>query len=274
MKFTTIANARKQTGLSYLGSINSSAKMIKNQKVSDNYTYILYLAPAKTSGYEVCSHSTIECRRGCLNTSGRAAVEIYSSRSVIKDARIKKTRLFFEHQEFFMEWVIAEMLMYQRKAKKDGFYFSARLNGTSDIDWQNVRYKGLTIFEIFPEVAFYDYTKNSNKYINKPANYHLTFSYTGRNESKCKLLLERGFNIAVVFNVHDANNLPKTLWGYEVINGDLTDLRTSDPSPCIVGLKFKRIADKKVMKEVTKSMFVIQPNDIRCNEHIIINVQQ
>jgi len=33
----------------------------------------------------------------------------------------------------------------------------------------------------------------------------------------------------------------------------------------IVGLKFKHIANKEVEKEVIKSCFVVQPNDVRCN---------
>ena len=72
MKFTTIQQAKIQTGLSYLGNINISAKMIKNKKINHEYTYLIYLSPAKTSGYNVCTHSTNECRLGCLATSGHA----------------------------------------------------------------------------------------------------------------------------------------------------------------------------------------------------------
>jgi len=64
MKFTTISKTRKELGIAYLGNINISAKLIKNMKVSGNYTYSIYLAPASTSGYNVCSHSTHECRLG------------------------------------------------------------------------------------------------------------------------------------------------------------------------------------------------------------------
>lgn len=133
MIFTTIGQAKKLTGLSYLGNINSSAKIIKNMKVSNNYTNIIYLASANTSGYNVCSHSTSECRKGCLSTSGRVKMET-SNKHTITNARIKKTKLFFEDRQFFMNWMIAEIEMYMKKAKKDGYDFSVRLNGTSDID--------------------------------------------------------------------------------------------------------------------------------------------
>ena len=34
-----------------------------------------------------------------------------------------------------------------------------RLNGTSDIKWENVKYNNQTIFELFHDIQFYDYTK-------------------------------------------------------------------------------------------------------------------
>lgn len=265
MIFTTIAAAKRQTGLSYLGSVNASAKLKKNGIKSHQYTYGLYLAPASTSGYNVCPFSTPECRKGCLATSGRGGMDITSGRNQIKNARIKKTRLFYEHPEFFMSWLIAEIKTAQKKAIKDGFYFSVRLNCTSDIDWQNVKVDGKNIFEIFPDVTFYDYTKNPNKFANKPDNYHLTLSYTGRNWQSCKAALHAGFNVAMVFNVKNEADLPATFDGYNIVNGDLTDYRVDDSKGIIVGLKWKNIADRQAEKEVLQSCFVIQPGDIGCN---------
>ncbi|MDZ7785966.1 MAG: hypothetical protein U5L95_02485 [Candidatus Saccharibacteria bacterium] len=111
---------------------------------------------------------------GCLNTSGRVAVEEFSGKCTILNARIKKTKLFYEQPEFFMQWLIADIEAKQVKAQKDGYFFSVRLNCTSDIDWENVRVNGQNIFEIFPDVQFYDYTKNANKFNNLAPNYHLT----------------------------------------------------------------------------------------------------
>jgi hypothetical protein len=260
MKFTTIADAKRQTGLSYLGTINASAKLLKNGKVSQQYTYGLYLAPAKVSGYNTCSHSTPECRMGCLNTSGRAGIEEFSGKTMIHDARVKKTKLFFEETAFFMQWMIAELKTNQQKAKVDGFGFSARINCTSDIDWANVRVDGRNIFQIFPDVNFYDYTKNPNKFNDKPLNYHLTLSYTGRNWTECKAVLEAGYNIAMVFNVKSETELPLTYNGYKVVNGDLTDYRIDDAKGIIVGLKWKRIANRIAEKKVLNSCFVVKPN--------------
>lgn len=264
MEFTTIASAKRLTGLSYIGGVNISAKMIKNQKVSGNLTYVIYLAPASESGFNVCEMSTPECRLGCLSTSGRAAMDIASGQNKIKNARIKKTKLFFEHQTFFMEWVIMELKRYQKQAETKGLNFSARLNGTSDIDWANVKYKDKTIFEMFPEVDFYDYTKNPTKFFGKPENYHLTFSYSGRNVIMSKKLLDKGNNVAVVFNVKKETELPKTFMGYKVVNGDETDYRPNDGKGVIVGLKWKNIANKEDNANIRKSVFVVQPTNSVC----------
>ena len=265
MKFTTIANAKKETGLSYLGGVSTSAKIMHSQEFSHQHTYAIYLSPSNLSGYNVCSHATKECKMGCLNTSGRAGIEIFSGATMISNARIKKTRLFYENTLYFLNWMMAEIRHYQKRAARMGFFFSVRLNATSDIDWANVLVDGKSIFQIFPEVNFYDYTKSHLKFIDKPSNYHLTYSFTGRNIEQCKQLLSQGHNIAVVFKVKHEIELPKYFMNHAVINGDLTDYRIDDAKGIIVGLKWKRIANRVNEKKILNSCFVIDPaNDIRC----------
>ena len=262
LKFTTISNARKQTKLSYLGGVNISQKIIKSQKVNSFMTYCLYLAPASTSGFNVCTNSTPECRKGCLATSGRAAVELWSNINKIHNCRINKTKLFHEQPSFFMDWLIAEIKSFQNKANKLGYGFAVRLNGTSDINWANVKHNGLNIFETLSDIQFYDYTKMPSKFYGIADNYHLTLSYTGHNWEVCKFILSMGFNVAMIFNVPNNKPLPKSYNGYDVVNGDLTDLRIKDAKGIIVGLHWKKIADKAVNEEIRNSVFVIQPNDV------------
>lgn len=264
MEFTTIASAKRLTGLSYIGGVNISAKMIKNQKVSNQLTYVIYMAPASVSGYNVCPNSTPECRLGCLSTSGRAAMSILAGDNKVMGARIKKSKLFNEHQTFFMDWLVMELKRYQKQAKDKGMFFSARLNGTSDIDWADIKHNGKNIFELFPEVDFYDYTKNPTKFVNLPENYHLTFSYSGRNTSICEKLISKGNNVAVVFNVKKETELPKTFTDFKVVNGDETDYRPNDGKGVIVGLKWKKIANKADNESIKQSVFVVQPTDERC----------
>ena len=129
LQFTTIGNAKKQTGLSYLGSVASSSKIAKGLKYNEA-TYILYLAPANQSGYEVCPMRTAECTAACLTESGHNRIDV--KKNAINKARIAKTKLFFEHREFFMTWLVLEITKAMFDADKKGYKFSVRINGTSD----------------------------------------------------------------------------------------------------------------------------------------------
>jgi hypothetical protein len=271
MNFVNRSQAVKQTGLSYLGGVNISAKIEKNKKVNMK-TFVIYLAPANLSGYNVCSHSTPECRMGCLNTSGRAGMEELAGKTKTADCRAKKTRLLIEQPNFFMNWLIAEIKAQKVLAEKDGFYFSIRLNGTSDVDWADIKLNGKNIFEIFPTIQFYDYTKNHNKFKTYVKNYHLTMSYTGRNWQVCEMLLQQNKNVAVVFDVKKGKPLPETFNGYKVVDGDITDYRPNDGKGVIVGLRWKVIANKEVNDYVRNSCFVVRPQKI--NGFITYNTKQ
>tara|TARA_Y100000389_G_C17134671_1_gene351937 strand:- start:104 stop:496 length:393 start_codon:yes stop_codon:yes gene_type:complete len=104
-----------------------------------------------------------------------------------------------------------------------------RLNGTTDIRWELIKIEGKNIFELFPNVQFYDYTKISNRKVADYPNYHLTWSYSNANPEYAKLLdkiIEGGMNVAVVFR----SEYKKSLWcTYPVVDGDKDDLRFLDP---------------------------------------------
>jgi hypothetical protein len=276
MKFTNRSQAKKTTNLTYLGGCGTSSKIKKNSKVLKIDTYVLYLAPHTMSGYNVCPLATKDCIKGCLNTSGRASLEILSGSSnesnIIK-ARIKKTKLFYENRTFFFDWLIAEITASKASSEAKGNEFAVRLNGTSDINWNAYKIKGKTIFQIFPTVQFYDYTKVVNRFNNIPDNYHLTFSYTGYNWSDCEKVLNMGYNVAAVFNIYKTYNmlaenivpLPTSYKGYNIIDGDITDYRPFDEKSTIVALRFKKIADKETASKVIKSRFVINPKSKDCS---------
>ena len=107
-QFTTKAEAKRLTGLSYLGLISKTVKHKKSKKYGE-LTYSLYLAPAKSSGYEVCPGRTKECTTLCLNESGMNTMIQNGKGDVINRSRITKTQLFFEDREFFMRWLIFEI---------------------------------------------------------------------------------------------------------------------------------------------------------------------
>jgi hypothetical protein len=116
-----------------------------------------------------------------------------------------------------------------------------RLNGTSDIRWER---EAPEVFAEFPSVQFYDYTKIPTRR-DLPANYHLTFSYSGANERYrefWRAAVDAGLNVAVVFR----KDLPDTFLGLPVVNGDESDIRPYDPTGVIVGLKAKGKAKRDV----------------------------
>jgi hypothetical protein len=241
MHFKSIAEAKRQTGLSYLGMVNSSAKHEKNAKYNE-MVYALYLAPASLSGYNVCPKSNAECRALCLHESGQNKMD----KGRITNSRIKKTKLFFEDRQFFMEWLVAEIRMHKKSAEKKGYHFSIRLNNTSDISPEQfhmeINGERKNVLQLFPDVQFYDYTKVDNRValLNKYNNYDLTFSFDGYNWDTCNKLLQRNVRVAVVFNYA----VPAVWNGYNVINGDMYDVRFKDDKNVIVGLKYKQVRNK------------------------------
>jgi len=259
-EFKTVSQAKKVTGISYLSGINTSAKIKKGDKLGIK-TSVLYLSPAKTSGYNTCPFATKECKIGCLNTSGRVKMD---NKNTILNCRLNRTKLFYENREFFMAWLLAELKSAKVKTENNGYKYAIRLNGTSDINWTAIKVNGKTVFEMFPNTQFYDYTKIPKLFNHNYSNYHLTFSYTGYNWNDAEKFLKQGKNVAVIFDVKKGKPLPNYFKGYKVIDGDISDYRPNDKKGVIVGLRFKNIKDKKAQKDVLDSPFVVPFNDKDC----------
>lgn len=224
-------------------SIDTNAKTVKGQ--SEGYlTGILYIAPANLSGYNTCALAEkAGCINACLNTAGLGGV--YSS---IQEARIKKAKLFFEDRNTFMHNIVLDISSLITKASKKGFIPLVRLNGTSDIKWENVGFNfgGVdykNIFEFFPDIQFYDYTKIPNR-DNLPDNYDLTYSYSGvlSYQKYLDIAIAKGMRIAAVFRTE--KNIPKRFKGMDCIPGDNTDIRHIEPKGVIVALYAKGKAKK------------------------------
>jgi hypothetical protein len=252
MEFNNLTQTKRELGINYLGSVSKTTKHIKSIEYNE-LVYTIYLSPANVSGYEVCSMRNDECTDLCLNESGMNRMSMRDE--LINKSRIKKTQLFFENRDYFVNWMIYEIELTRKKANKLGMSFSVRINNTSDINpllfYTNVEGKKMNVLEIFYDVQFYDYTKvpNRMKLMQMYSNYDLTFSYDGYNKDTCIKMLESDVRVAVVFK-----KLPETLWGYKVIDGDLYDMRYKDDKDVIIGLKFKQV--RKKLKSDYK--FVIQ----------------
>ena len=208
-------------------SVGSDAKTPKGEKLG-YLTAIMYLAPFNLSGTNICPMAELaKCHAPCLNTAGRGVM------SNVQKSRLAKTRFYLDDRPAFMAQLRKEIKAFEKKCKKDGFKPAVRLNGTSDIRWETTG-----IMDEFPDIQFYDYTKIPNRK-NLPANYSLTWSYSGANERYVEMRPD-SYNWAVVFR----DGLPSTFKGRKVIDGDETDLRFLDPKGVVVGLKAKGKARK------------------------------
>jgi hypothetical protein len=207
----------------------SSAKTIKGEKIG-YLTGILYLVPS----IRVCAYSAIAgCLKPCLSSAGRGAF------TSVQRARQAKTDFFHADIDAFMRAMCADVWRLRRKAKRLGLTLLVRPNGTSDIPWENIKLDGKTIFEHFPDVMFYDYTKHPARNVAHISNYDLTYSFSGVTPEKITLkgVTQPGARVAVVF--HKREDIPTTFRGWPVIDGDDTDVRHIEPSGVVVALYAK-----------------------------------
>jgi hypothetical protein len=218
----------KQYKISHRDLLSTNPKTEK----SHVQTYILHLAPADISGVNVCPGAG-NCRKICLHFAGNP---VYMTNK--QKARIRRTLSFTAENQRFVQILIMAIL--DKINKNPGEPIAVRLNGTSDILWENVdltitpefstfcRIKfghqlpigKRNIFEIFniiatnngPRVIFYDYTKIKRNWAEcRRVGYHLTFSFDGwDNASNLKIAhdaMQNNVNIAAAFNVKRGKDL-------------------------------------------------------------------
>ena len=242
-------------------SINSDYKTSKGTK-KGYLTGIMYLAPHKISGKNFCASASNGCIQACLYKAGRGSF------NSVQKARIKKSRYFIENKKDFMLDLIESIIRLQVKSNNKKLIPVVRLNGTSDILFENIKINTsdlmtrkyivnnshlynndilksdhFNIMQLFNHIKFYDYTKHDiqlRKNALKLDNYHLTFSRCEDNERKALNYLINGYNSAFVFK----SKIPSKYKGFKVFNGDDTDLRFLDPKNVIIGLLAKGSAKK------------------------------
>jgi hypothetical protein len=237
----------------------NNTKTMKGEKLG-YVTYILYMSPFtdNSKGINVCSHATKGCAEACLVGSGFGGMY-----TTVKEGRRNKTEYFLSNRTEFLFQLKDEIAKAITK-HKDKAIITIRLNGTSDIPYEKFKvFEGKNIFEVYPDIQFYDYTKNYLRFEKElPRNYHLTFSRSENNHDKAIELLNKGFNVAMVFD-----KIPGTFEGFKVISGDETDLRFKDEKDergkgVIVGLKYKKMTGKGADNTLAfKSGFAIKVED-------------
>ena len=220
-------------------------KIVKGEK-NGVFTAVMHFAPYTLSGANVCPHATAGCAAACLNTAGRGGIGLDDNGlNAIQVARIQHTRFFRRDKASFLKMLKHEIDLHIRRAKKHGMTPAIRLNGTSDLPWENVKFfDHANVFDAYPNVQFYDYTKIPvNKRNLHISNYHLTFSLAESNRSEAIKAIREGINVAAVIRCGRNKPLPATLsFGgsfRKVIDGDKTDVRFADAKGCIIGLRAK-----------------------------------
>lgn len=229
----------------------TNPKTTKNGTVSDRPTIVLHLEPVRGG---VCAAAG-SCASVCLHKSGNP---LYFKAKLPR--RTLRSDAWLERPDEFAVLLICEAARQRRKG-----YVGIRLNGTSDIAWENVvvgllpsevdyinSLAGRTVWNgpvvttvIGAMIALgyqpYDYTKRIDRdfVAVRAMGYHLTLSWGGKHDD-------------VVFDVAAANrlnvaaavasrSLPDTIAGLPVVDGDLTDWRVDDPDGGhVVGLRLKR----------------------------------
>jgi hypothetical protein len=247
--------------------LSINPKTEKSLKNGDPQTYILHLAPHNLSGVNVCPGAG-NCKKICLHSAGNP---VYMEAK--QAARIRRTLAYVQNPEAFMRVLVCSVLDKVKKA--NGEPIAIRLNGTSDIDWENVDFNVSAEFARFLQVKYgryvmvgyqnifdlfktlvvdcrwYDYTKIRRDWkLCAYLGYHLTFSFDGwdnaANLKLCREAIANGINIAAALNVKRGQTLPSVLesgglvdFSLPIVDGDLTDYRPADPAGVIVGLRYK-----------------------------------
>lgn len=239
----------------YLLTTNNK-KTVKGEKYGWK-TFILYMSPfnQNAKGVNICPQATAGCAEACLFGSGFGGM--FTS---VELARMNKTNYFLSDRKAFLMQLYNEISAIVKRYENKEEKVCIRLNGTSDLSWEKFKViDGKSLMELFPDVIFYDYTKNYHRFNSLlPANYHLTFSRSEANEEQVERILERGYSVAVVFD-----ELPETYKDYTVINGDLSDLRFEDQKNVVVGLKYKKITRKGADNlKAFNSGFALRKNEL------------
>jgi hypothetical protein len=202
---------------------------------------------SRRNTFNLCVGASAECIKSCLVFSGHNTVDPYNM--MLKKA---KTSAMMLEPEAFGRILLAACEFHQGGDRKRATPM-VRLNIYSDVPWELVFPE---LFTALPNLQFYDYTKVPDR--QPPANYDLTFSFSGRNLPRVQRELARGRKAAFVFMDTEKwadkkapqfsprrAGLPDQFLGYEVVDGDISDVRPYDQDlaegagPYIVALKWK-----------------------------------
>lgn len=219
-------------------------------------TAVVYMSPAREAfdagdRRTLCAFATDACSEACLGKkAGRMVM------GPVRLSRLWKATLYMGARSLWRELLAAEVASFERSARRAGLLPVVRVDGSTDTG------EGARIRHLFPSVTFYDYTKVAARALQHAGDptYHVTFSYSGQNATDALRVLTAGASVAVVFSTNRGEALPTEWQGYDVIDGDVTDLRFTDPKGAhVVGLRFKAAKGRAAaLAEALEKGFVVQ----------------
>jgi hypothetical protein len=204
-------------------------------------TLALSLPPAASSGIaQLCAWSD-HCVEPCVGTGGSNR---YDSSHRGKVARLA---LLVDHPAAALALMVDGLSTYVRRYADIGV--GMRLNTYSDIRWERIL--PAWFWELFSDVAFYDYTKHpirSRPVETMPGNYRVTYSVSPRSTvAEISRQRDAGRSVAVVITTRGGKDrrtgsyrpAPVAVDGVRVVDGDIDDRRYKDPAGAVVLLRRK-----------------------------------
>lgn len=213
---------------------SSSAKVEKTLAAGRGLQIAHYLPPGL-----FCSHSTAGCRSVCLACwSGRM------KSGDARRARDERAAELIRDPELYVVRMIAELADLARRARARGLRALARLNGGSDIDWQELAPE---IFETARrlEIGIADYTKDPARALRsarelEPRWWNVySVSESRGSVRKALEILRAGGSVSVVYARHKTEPLPANWYGFRVVDGDEHDDRGPHERRRVIGLRAK-----------------------------------
>jgi hypothetical protein len=224
----------------YFSQQHSVAKTTHNKHITDWEQIIVFHAASNFSGIvNLCPWSTPQCRKHCLgHTSGRLRF------TTAQTAQLVRTTFLVNHTTQALIVQLAEAERHAKRIHKCGKKAAARLNGDSDIPWEQAAWYLQLLHEAGINQLF-DYTKGAHRPadINPLLNYHLSVSATEKTMYK-----DITPGMVVIVDIKAGHPIPDTYAGYPTVDGDWTngDLRFLDPTNTHVTLIRSKGSLKKV----------------------------
>ena len=235
---------------------SDNTKLRKSSAANQSYRICsLHLAPADSSGNNVCPHSSASCRAACVGSDSVGLASVFPR---IMESRIQKTKLFFDDRKETLAQLCREIENQLRISEDSEQLLAVRLNTFSDLTWE--RQSWGCIPQSFPTVQFWDYSKLYGRASGIPSNYAICWSITERQRDReaCAALIRDGWNSSLVIGQRGrgftgpgaySQRLPQWIdfqgMRLQTVDGDVSDFRWLDPGPTtsgrgrIVGLRLK-----------------------------------